>query len=169
MQYHIDITRVGRTWLLRTSQVIPVPRDELFGFFTAAENLGRITPPELGFDILTPAPIPMCAGTLIDYRIRLWGVPLAWRTLISAWNPPLEFIDEQVRGPYAEWVHRHRFTPTATGGTLVEDEVRFRLPFGPLGMIGAPLVRRQLRRIFMFRRDAILAALAPRAGPAMVP
>jgi len=169
MKPQIEFSRTGRTWLLRSSQVIPVRRADVFAFFGAAENLRRITPPELGFDILTGGPIAMSTGTLIDYRLHLWGVPLRWRTLISKWNPPVEFVDEQLRGPYAEWVHHHQFTPTATGGTLVEDEVRFRLPFGALGTIGAPFVRRQLRRIFAYRRDAISAALSARARLAAMP
>jgi ligand-binding SRPBCC domain-containing protein len=154
----VAFTRLtGTTWVLRTQQAVPVPLAELFPFFANAENLARLTPPELGFDILTPTPIALRVGAVIDYRIRLWGVPLEWRTLISTWRPPVEFIDEQVKGPYAQWIHRHRFTPTSDGGTLVEDEVQFRLPFGRLGAIAAPLVRHQLRRIFAYRRRVIAA------------
>ena len=152
----IEFARLsGTTWLLRAHQTLDVPPGVVFPFFAAAENLARITPPELGFEILTPTPIAMRVGTVIDYRIRLWALPLRWRTLISAWRPPIEFIDEQVKGPYAQWIHRHRFTATPNGGTLVEDEVQFRLPFGRLGSVAAPLVRRQLRRIFEHRRRVI--------------
>jgi ligand-binding SRPBCC domain-containing protein len=146
----------GLAWLLRARQRVPVARDRLFPLFADAANLARITPPELGFDILTELPIAMRAGTLIDYRIGLWGIRMRWRTEISAWNPPVEFVDTQLSGPYAEWVHRHRFIEMAPQSTLVEDFVRFRLPLGRLGAAAAPLVRRQLRRIFTFRRSAIL-------------
>jgi ligand-binding SRPBCC domain-containing protein len=149
------------TWVLRATQNLAGHRSVVFPFFADAANLGRITPAELGFEILTPTPIEMTAGRVIDYQIRLYGLRLRWRTLISEWNPPFEFVDVQARGPYAEWVHRHRFTPTHDGGTLVEDEVRFRLPFGRLGTIAAPLVKRQLRRIFTYRYDAITRAFTP--------
>jgi ligand-binding SRPBCC domain-containing protein len=103
---------------------------------------------------------------VIDYHIRLHGLRLRWRTRISEWNPPFEFVDVQARGPYAEWVHRHRFTATPEGGTLVEDEVQFRLPLGLLGTIAAPLVKRQLRRIFTHRYHAISGAI-PSRSPAL--
>ena len=146
----------GTAWLLRARQRVAVARNDLFPLFAEARNLARITPPELGFDILTELPITMRPGALIDYRIGLWGIPMRWKTEITAWNPPIEFVDTQLRGPYAEWVHRHRFIELAPGSTLVEDIVRFRLPLGQLGAVAGPLVRRQLRRIFTFRRGAIL-------------
>ena len=159
----VDIERLsGGSWRLRAQQTVSMPPAEVFPFFSAADNLARLTPPELGFNILTPTPILMRAGAVIDYRIRLWGLPLRWRTLISAWRPPVEFMDEQVKGPYAQWIHRHRFTPTPNGGTLIEDEVQFRLPLGPLGAIAAPLVRRQLRWIFGYRRRAIAESFSGR-------
>lgn len=150
----LDMTGIG-SGVLRASQTVPVARDALFPFFADARNLARITPASMGFEIVSNGPIVMGVGTLIDYRIRLWGLPLRWRTLISAWEPPVEFVDEQVRGPYAQWVHRHRFTELAGGRTLMEDEVRFRLPFSVIGALGGPVVRWQLRAIFAHRRAVI--------------
>ena len=138
---------------LRTALDLPLPQPQVFAFFAEAGNLGRITPPELGFEILTP-PIALKAGALIDYRLRLFGVPFLWRTCITEWDPPHAFVDEQIQGPYAEWVHRHTFAPLPGGGTRIQDEVRYRLPLSPLGEIAYPLVRLQLQRIFRYRQAA---------------
>lgn len=138
--------------VLRSRQTLAQPLERVFPFFADAANLGRITPPELGFEILTPSPIAMGAGALIDYRIRLWGLPLSWRTEITVWEPPHAFEDVQLEGPYRQWIHRHTFTALPGDRTLMEDEVRYRLPLAPLGDLALPLVRRQLARIFAHRR-----------------
>ena len=116
-----------------------------------------ITPPELRFEILTPAPVDMRVDALIRYRLRLMGVRFGWLTRIAHWDPPSEFIDEQLKGPYRTWVHRHRFTDVL-GGTLVEDDVTYTLPLFPLGELAAPIVNLQVRRIFAYRAGAIRRA-----------
>jgi ligand-binding SRPBCC domain-containing protein len=141
-----------------TSEVLlPRRREEVFPFFADARNLERITPPWLRFRILTPGPIEMREGALIDYRLRIRGVPVRWRTRIAAWEPPYRFVDEQVRGPYRRWVHEHTFEAT-DGGTLCRDRVRYAVPGGAL--VARALVRPDVERIFAYRRD-VLTALFP--------
>jgi ligand-binding SRPBCC domain-containing protein len=133
--------------------------DETFAFFADAGNLARITPPELGFSIATPLPIAMRAGANIDYTIRLWGFPMRWRTRIAVWEPGVRFVDEQLSGPYKKWVHTHRFAASPDGGTDIDDEVVYALPFGAAGRLAAPVVRLQLRRIFRFREREVARLL----------
>jgi ligand-binding SRPBCC domain-containing protein len=140
---------------LQTEQFVARALPEVFEFFSRPENLARITPPSLGFVILTPSPIEMRAGTRIDYTIRIAGMPLRWRTLISVYDPPNRFVDEQLKGPYAYWHHTHRFS-SVQGGTIINDTIRYALPFGLLGLLAHWLfVRRKLDRIFSYRKTIV--------------
>ncbi len=154
--------------MLRTAMALPLGIGKAFAFFGDAANLERITPPELQFRITTPQPIDMAEGTRIDYRLRLFGVPFTWKTRISLWDPPRCFVDEQLQGPYGLWVHSHWFSEEA-GRTIIRDEVRYRLPFQPVGEVTHPLVRAQLDRIFCFRREAIAAILVGKESIAVSP
>lgn len=145
---------LSRDHIISTEQLIPRPRREVFTFFAEAENLERITPPALRFEIVSTVPIEMGEGTLIDYRLHLLGVPFRWKTVILQWEPGVRFVDEQLKGPYSRWVHEHTFRD-ADGGTIVSDTVHYRLPLYPLGEIAYPLVRWQLERIFAFRHRRI--------------
>jgi ligand-binding SRPBCC domain-containing protein len=147
---------------------LPLPLAKVFPFFADIANLDRITPPELGFKTLTPSPVEMRAGALIDHEIRLFGLPMKWRTHIAAWTPPFEFVDEQVLGPYAEWVHRHSFEDDGQAGTVMRDQVTYRLPLSPFGEVAYPFVRLQIRRIFAYREKVIRRLLdetAPSSPP----
>jgi hypothetical protein len=145
---------------LERVQRVPRPREEVFAFFADAGNLERITPPFLGFRILTPLPIAMGAGTLIDYRLRLHGIPLSWTTLIELFDPGRGFVDTQLRGPYRVWRHHHAFRGAPDGGTEIADTVEYELPLGPLGRIAhAAMVKRQLRTIFDYRAAVVTELL----------
>lgn len=146
--------------LLTRSITLPVSREEAFAFFADAGNLERITPPQLGFHITTPQPIDIRQGTLIDYNLKLHGFPISWRTEISVWDPPFRFVDQQLKGPYSQWIHTHTFTDVGPTETLIEDEVRYRLPLEPLGDIAHFMVRRELEKIFDFRQQTVAEILA---------
>ncbi|MEO8293960.1 MAG: SRPBCC family protein [Gemmatimonadota bacterium] len=145
--------------VLETTLDLTLDRPSVFDFFADAGNLERITPPELGFSITTPAPVTMTPGSIINYRLKLYGIPFRWRTEITIWDPPIIFVDEQRSGPYKLWVHTHRFTILPGGGTRIHDRVRYQLPFGTPGRLALPLVRRQLARIFRFRQRAVRECL----------
>lgn len=133
--------------------------DELFPFFADAFNLELITPPFLKFRVNSPGPIRMEAGTAIDYRLRIHGIPVRWRSRITRWDPPHGFVDEQVRGPYRKWVHEHRFESVA-GGTRMVDIVDYAAPGGRL--VERLVVDRDVERIFAYRKRALEARFEPR-------
>ena len=145
--------------VFRTELTVDLPRDEVFAFFADAANLERITPAELNFHIETPQPIEMREGALIEYQLKLNGFPMRWKTLISKWDPPHEFVDEQLSGPYKQWIHRHTFTELTPGKTLIQDEVKYRLPFEPLGDLANFIIARQVKGIFEHREKAVLSEL----------
>ncbi len=144
--------------ILEASTTLPLGCEEVFAFFAEAQNLERITPPELKFRIISPTPITIAAGTLIDYRLSLFGLSFTWCSRISHWDPPHSFVDEQLKGPYSFWHHTHTFTESSEG-TAIGDRVLYRLPLWPLSEIGLPLVKLQLKRIFAYRQQAIRALL----------
>ena len=111
--------------ILTRKLTLNLPIKKVFDFFADAGNLERITPPELNFKIITPQPIDIRKGALIDYQLKLRGLPLTWKTEISVWNPPFEFIDRALKSPYRQWIHRHTFTEIEKNKTLIEDEVRY--------------------------------------------
>jgi len=135
--------------------------EEVFAFFADALNLEALTPPLLGFRVVTPRPIALQVGTLIQYALKVRGVPVNWLTSIQAWDPPHRFVDTQVRGPYALWHHTHSFQDTGDGHTLMEDTVRYAIGFGVLGDVAHRLVvRRDVEAIFSFRAAEIPRLLA---------
>jgi ligand-binding SRPBCC domain-containing protein len=146
---------VPHTYTLTRTQFIPRPRDEVFAFFARPENLQSLTPAFLHFAFLTPSPIPMHPGARIDYRLRLWGVPVRWATQIERFEPPYLFTDIQLRGPYRRWHHTHEFHE-AEGGTEMRDRVEYEMPLGPVGLLAHRLfVRRSVEEIFAFRQQKV--------------
>ena len=143
--------------MLERTRVVPRPIDEVFAFFSDPANLERLTPPWLRFCVLGATTESLGEGAEIDYRPRVRGIPLRWRSLIRAWNPPHGFVDEQLRGPYRLWVHAHTFEPV-NGGTRVGDRVRYAVLGGAL--VDRLLVRPDLERIFDYRRERLEELLA---------
>ena len=141
-----------KTFTLTNELWLPQQPQDVFPFFADAFNLERLTPPSLGFQVLTPPPIEMKVGTLIDYRVRLRGIPMRWQSEITEWEPPHRFVDEQRRGPYRLWIHEHTFT-SQDGGTMAKDTVQY-------AVLGGAIVQRlfvasELKRIFQYRNAAL--------------
>jgi hypothetical protein len=154
---------------LQSETWLPRRQSEIFPFFAEARNLQELTPPWLKFEVLTPAPIVMRPGALIDYRITVHGLPLRWRTEITDWDSPHRFVDVQLRGPYTLWHHTHTFEER-DGGTLCGDVVRYRPRGGTL--INWLFVRRDVERIFCYRQQRmkeLFAYPAEAAGKSFPP
>ena len=140
---------------LYRTQFIKHSINKVFLFFSKPENLEQITPPNLNFSIITPRPIEMKQGLLIDYKVRIKGIPVRWRSLISSYEPPYSFIDQQIEGPYSTWIHNHTFEEK-DGGTLVTDHVKYQIPFGLFGRIAHFIfVAKDLKNIFDYREKTI--------------
>jgi ligand-binding SRPBCC domain-containing protein len=141
-----------KTQQLQTQLWLPQPRDRVFKFFADPRNLERLTPDWLHFEILTPAEINLRQGALLDYRLRLRGIPLRWQSEISVWEPPQRFVDRQTKGPYSLWVHEHTFKEQ-NGGTVVVDRVEYAAPGGRL--VDRFFVAPDLKRIFQYRHQVL--------------
>ncbi len=141
-----------KTFTLSTELLIERPIDEVFSYFSDAHNLVEITPPKMKLVVLTPTPIEMQIGTLIDYRLKLKGIPIRWQSEITAWNPPHKFIDEQRKGPYRAWIHTHIFDEDDQG-TIVRDRVEYAVLGGQI--VDKLLVRPDLQKIFEYRSERL--------------
>ena len=145
-----------KNYRLNKSQFIRKPIDEVFSFFSNPENLEKLTPKYLKFKIITPLPIIMDKGQTIEYTIKLRGFSMRWSSIISLYNPPYSFIDEQVMGPYSKWHHTHKFTEI-DDGTLIEDDVIYRIPLGWIGKLANYIfVKNDLEKIFQYRKEKII-------------
>ena len=148
--------RTRRTpWVKHWHLFLPQPIDVVFDFFSNAENLQAITPPWLNFRIVTPTPIDIRQGTIINYKLKVRGLPVRWQTLISDWAPPYRFTDQALRSPYALWIHEHTFE-AHDGGTLCRDQVTYDIPGGPLRpLIHQWFVEKDVNRIFEYRAEQL--------------
>lgn len=149
----VKIIRFKNEFRLVAELLLPRAIDEVFAYFSDARNLEKLTPPILHFKITSPGPIQMNTGTTIDYRLRVYGLPLHWTSLISTWDPPRLFVDEQIRGPYRYWIHQHMFEPQGKN-TLVKDLVRYQLIGGSI--VHDLFVKRDLQKIFSYRQQQLL-------------
>jgi hypothetical protein len=144
-----------KLYSLDSVQFINKPIEDVFKFFSNPDNLSVITPPKLGFKILTPTPINMSTGCLIDYKIYLMGIPIHWRTLITDFEPPHMFVDQQIKGPYTMWHHTHTFQKV-DGGVEIKDRVVYSIPFSILGrLLNFLWIRKDLENIFNYRKKVI--------------
>lgn len=144
-----------RAQKIQTTTLIPGNLEEVFSFFSKAENLNSLTPPELSFSILSPLPIEMKTGQHIHYRIKLMGVPFFWKTEISVWDPPLRFVDRQLKGPYQTWIHEHRFRAVPEGTEMTDT-----ITYLSKGWILAPFlhglfVDKKVKEIFAYREKRL--------------
>ena len=140
---------------VQREQLVHASVSTVFHFFSDPMNLESITPPWLQFRTLNVSNVNGAAGTVIDYRLKQFGVSYRWRTLISTWEPEKRFVDEMVRGPYIKWHHEHTFA-TVDGGVLMRDSVTYRIPMGPFGeLLHHCIIGKQVEQIFDYRAQKI--------------
>ena len=145
-----------KTYSIKFEQFIDLPINDVFDFFSKPENLSLITPPRLKFDIMTPSPIEMKEGQLIDYSLTImYFIKLRWRTLITDYKKPYQFVDQQIKGPYSLWHHTHTFEQK-NGGTVIKDAVTYAIPFGIIGqLIHAIYIKYDIKGIFEYRHKIL--------------
>lgn len=146
-----DDAKIG--YRLKATMEVQRPIEEVFRFFSDAENLEAITPPWLNFRILTPMPFQIREGSLLDYKIRLHMIPIRWRTEICVWQPSRRFVDQQLKGPYKKWYHEHTFYDLGNGVTSVVDDVHY-IPRGG-SLIHRLMVKPDLEKIFTYRQEKL--------------
>jgi ligand-binding SRPBCC domain-containing protein len=140
---------------LQKGQFLARPLEEVFSFFEKPNNLATITPPWLGFRIISATPIVMKQGAIFEYSVRVMGIRMPWKSLIAEYQPPFRFVDEQLAGPYSFWRHTHSFSELARG-TKIYDRVCYAVPLGMMGnFVQSLVVRKQLEAIFDYRAKAI--------------
>jgi|TARA_B110000914_G_C15255716_1_gene350637 ligand-binding SRPBCC domain-containing protein len=151
----LSLLRKPKVYTFKKEQFVSSDMDTVFDFFSRPENLEKITPPAMGFHIMTPKPIEMREGAIIDYTVNIMGIPARWRTMITGYKKNQFFIDEQLKGPYSYWHHKHSFK-TVEGGVNIVDEITYALPLEAFRTIVHPLfIKPQLRKIFSFRFQII--------------
>ena len=151
----VSFLRQPKNYTFYKEQFVPSDLDTVFEFFSRPENLEKITPSSMGFNIITPTPIDMKEGAIIDYTVKIMGVPMRWRTMITSYKKNEYFVDEQLKGPYSYWHHKHTFKEVE-GGVLIIDEITYALPFQAFRLIVHPvLIKPQLNQIFNFRFQTI--------------
>jgi ligand-binding SRPBCC domain-containing protein len=138
-------------WLRKSVWLAQLPA-KVFEFFASPGNLDRLTPPWLNFTILTPATSQVKQGALLDYRLRIRGLPIRWQSEIAIWEPPRRFVDRQTKGPYSLWIHEHTFEER-DNGTLVGDNVEYAVPGGTI--VQKLLIAPDLERIFNYRHKIL--------------
>lgn len=151
----LSFLRTPKIYTFKKEQFVPSDMETVFDFFSRPENLEKITPPAMGFHIMTPNPIEMKKGAIIDYTVNIMGVPVRWRTMITSYKKNQFFVDEQLKGPYSYWYHKHSFEPVE-GGINIIDEITYALPLEAFRNIVHPLlIKPQLKKIFSFRFQII--------------
>jgi ligand-binding SRPBCC domain-containing protein len=150
-----------KTFWFQTETLLKTSLTDVFKFFSNAENLETITPPWLKFNIITPLPIEMRKGAVIDYQLKLYGIPLKWKTLILEWDPPFRFIDCQLNGPYKKWIHEHRFEEKGQEIHMI-DSIEYALPGGILApAINSIKIKKDINKIFLYREKKIIEIFKP--------